>query len=106
MANELKINLNVEEMSKAGIDFGHSVSKLHPKMKPYVAGIKNNVHMINLEKFTQEFEKALKFISQLASEGKVILFVGTKIQMRDFVRKAAESCQMPYVVERWLGGTF
>jgi|SRR3989344_7073255 len=106
MTDETKINLNIDDMAKAGLNFGHAVSKLHPKMKPYVAGIKSNVHMFDLEKTAKEFEGALKFISKLAGEGKTILFVGTKIQMQEFTRQAAQDCGMPYVVERWLGGTF
>lgn len=106
MPSDIKINLNIEEMAKAGLNFGHTVSKLHPKMKPYVSGIKSNVHMIDLEKTAKEFEGALKFISGLVAEGKTILFVGTKIQVKDLVKQAAESCRMPYVTERWLGGTF
>ncbi len=106
MADELKIKLNIEEMAKAGVNFGHSVSRLHPKMKSYVSGIKSNVHIIDLEKSAKEFEMALKFISNLVLEGKTILFVGTKIQMKEFVKNAAEECKMPYVIERWLGGTF
>ncbi len=101
-----KINLNTEEMAKAGVNFGHTVSKLHPKMKDYVAGIKNNVHMIDLEKSKEELEKALNFIANLSKDNKVILFVGTKIQIKEIVRKTAEICKMPYVTERWLGGTF
>jgi small subunit ribosomal protein S2 len=106
MAEDIKSSiLNTEEMAKAGVDFGHSVSKLHPKMKPYVTGIKNNVHMIDLEKTAKDFEIALKFIGKLISEGKTILLVGTKIQVREFVKTTAETCGMPYVTERWLGGT-
>lgn len=93
-------------MQTAGLHFGHRVSRLHPKMKPYVSGIKNNVHTIDLEITAKEFEKALKFISKLASEGKTMLFVGTKIQVKQLVKRAAENSRMPYVVERWLGGTF
>ena len=69
-------------------------------------GVKNNVHIIDLEKTSKEFEKALKFISHLISEGKTILFVGTKIQMKQFVKSNAELSGMPYVIERWLGGSF
>ena len=98
--------LNVDEMAQAGVNFGHRVSKLHPSMKQYVSGIKNNVHTFDLEKTAKELEKALDFISKLASEGKTILIVGTKIQLRDLVKNAAEECGMPYVTERWLGGTF
>ncbi len=100
------IKLSIDDMAKAGLNFGHRVSKLHPKMKQYVAGIKSNVHMIDLEKSAKEFERALKFISKLVLEGKIILFVGTKIQVKELVKEAAQACKMPYVIERWLGGTF
>ena len=106
MADDSNIHLNVDDMQKAGLHFGHRISRLHPKMKPYVSGIKNNVHIIDLEKAGKEFEKALHYISSLAKEGKTILFVGTKIQMKEHIKKSAEVCGMPYVVERWLGGTF
>lgn len=98
--------LNTEDMAKAGLNFGHRISKLHPKMKQYVSGIKNTVHMIDLEKTAKEFELALKFISDIISQNKTMLFVGTKIQVRSIVKDTAEKCRMPYVVERWLGGSF
>lgn len=104
MAKDIK--LNVEEMEKAGVNFGHRVSKLHPKMKDYVSGMKNGVHVFDLEKTSKEFEKALTFISKIISEGKTIIFVGTKIQLRALIQDAAKECQIPYVTERWLGGTF
>lgn len=106
MAKDTKIHLNIEEMNTAGLNFGHTVSKLHPKMKPFVKGIKSNVHMFDLEKTIKEFEKALQFISKTVKEGKTIMFVGTKIQMKHMVKTSAEACDMPYVTERWLGGTF
>lgn len=106
MTEDVKINLNVDEMATAGVNFGHTVSKLHPKMKSFVTGIKNNVHMIDLEKTVKELEKALHFISRTIKEGKTIAFVGTKIQVKNIVKTSAENCNMPYVTERWLGGTF
>ncbi len=107
MSDDTKASiLNVEAMQTAGLHFGHRVSRLHPKMKPYVSGIKNNVHIIDLEKTEKDFAKALEFIAKMASEGKTILFVGTKIQMKSFVKSHAEASGMPYVIERWLGGTF
>ena len=93
-------------MEKAGVNLGHKVSKLHPKMKPYVSGIKNGVHIFDLEKTTKELEKALAFISKIVSEGKSIVFIGTKIQLRGIVQDAAKELGIPYVTERWLGGTF
>lgn len=100
------VRLNVDEMAEAGVQFGHKVSKLHPKMKPFVSGIKNNVHIFDLEKTSKELQLALEFISKLVAEGKTILFVGTKIQTKALVKATAEECGMPYVTERWLGGTF
>jgi small subunit ribosomal protein S2 len=93
-------------MQQAGLHFGHRVSKLHPKMKPFVSGVKNNVHVIDLEKSSKEFQKALQYISKLAAEGKTLMLVGTKVQGRELVRRAAQEVSMPYVVERWLGGIF
>ncbi len=98
--------LSVEEMEAAGVNFGHKVSKLHPKMKQYVSGIKNNVQIFDLEKTADELAKALSFISKTVSDGKSIVFVGTKIQLRALVQAGAEECGVPYVTERWLGGTF
>lgn len=100
------INLSVDEMAAAGVNFGHRVSKLHPKMKPYVSGIKNGVHLFDLEKTAKELSKALAFVSKTVAEGKTIVFVGTKIQLKGIVQLAAEECGVPYVTERWLGGTF
>jgi len=105
MAKE-DIKLSIEEMEKAGVNFGHKVSKLHPKMKEYVSGVKNGVHIFDLEKTSKEFIKALTFLSKIISEGKTIIFVGTKIQLRAIIQEAAETCGIPYVTERWLGGTF
>lgn len=101
-----QVNIGIEEMTEAGVNFGHKASRLHPKMKPYIIGVKNNIHIIDLEKTAKELEKALKFIERLVSEGKTILFVGTKIQIRGQIKIIADECSLPYVAERWLGGTF
>jgi len=92
------------EMLKAGVHFGHQTSRWHPKMKDYIFGTRNGVHIIDLERTTQELEKTLDFVKTLASQGKVILFVGTKHQARELVKQAAISCGMPYLAERWIGG--
>lgn len=98
--------IDIEEMAKIGVSFGHKFSNLHPKMKNYVSGIKNGVHIIDLEKTAKELDKALKFVSKIISEGKTIVFVGTKIQIKNLVKSVAQDCGLPYVTERWLGGTF
>ena len=92
------------EMLKAGVHFGHQTSKWHPKMKQYIFGSKNGVHVIDLERTQEELDKTLKYVKSLSASGKVVLFVGTKHQARDIIKEAAESCNMPYLVERWIGG--
>lgn len=94
------------ELLKAGVHFGHKTSRWHPKMKPYIFGQRSGVHIIDLEKTQEMLEKALTYVKTLASEGKVILFVGTKEQAREMIKKAAIDCGMPYIDQRWLGGTF
>lgn len=91
-------------MLKAGVHFGHQKSRWHPKMQPYIFGLRNGVHIINLEETQKELEKTLDYVKSLVSEGKIILFVGTKRQARDIIKEAAESCSMPYLTERWIGG--
>lgn len=98
--------IDIEEMAKAGLHFGHKTSKRHPKMKPYLVGTKNTIYIIDLEKTAQKLQKALKFIKELISENQTLLFVGTRIQIKDLVKDVATECDMPYVSERWLGGTF
>lgn len=101
-----EFGLDIAEMAKAGLHFGQRTSKTHPKMLPYVFGVRNTIHIIDLEKTLPKLQEALRLIKKLASEGKVILFVGTKIQYKEIVKEIAEACGMPYVTERWLGGTF
>lgn len=99
-------HLNIEEMVKAGLHFGHRASKLHPKMRIFVSGVRNGINIIDLEKSLPKFKEALFFMRDLVVQGKIILFVGTKIQHKDLVQKTATECGFPYVVERWLGGLF
>ena len=106
MAKEVEIKLDTEEMAQAGVHFGHRTSRVHPKMQPYLYGVRNTVHIIDLEKTKEKFEEALKFIQELISENKILLLVGTKIQVKDLVKDIAKDCGLPYVNERWLGGTF
>ena len=98
--------INVEEMAKAGLHFGHKAAKVHPKMEPYLYGSRNAIHIIDLEKTKEKFEAALKFIKTLSAEKKLLLIVGTKIQAKDLVKDFAAELGLPYVNERWLGGTF
>ncbi|MBI5621927.1 30S ribosomal protein S2 [Candidatus Falkowbacteria bacterium] len=95
----------LEEMLKAGLHFGHQKDKWHPKMEQYIFAERNGVHIIDLEKTQIKLQAALQFITNTVKAGGVILFVGTKDQAKDSVTKAAQDCGMPYVSNRWLGGT-
>ncbi len=99
------LNLKTEEMAQAGLHFGHKSSKIHPKMKPYLYGVRNGVHIIDLEKTAEKLKEALNFIKEAVAQGKIILTVGTKIQAKALVKQTAEECGLPYITERWLGGT-
>jgi len=101
-----KYNLNIEEMAKAGLHFGHKKASVHPNMNPYLYGLRGSVYLINLEKTKEQFEKVLDSIDSLISNNKKILIVGTKIQAKDLVKEFAIECELPYVDERWIGGTF
>jgi len=100
------LNINLEEMAQAGIHFGHRTSRINPKMKPFLYGVRNGVNIIDLEKTIEKFKEALEFIQELISEEKVLLLVGTKIQVKNLVKEMAQEYSLPYVTERWLGGTF
>jgi small subunit ribosomal protein S2 len=99
-------NITLMEMLKAGVHFGHKTSLWNPKMSSYIYTQRNNIHILDLEKTKNKLDEALNFARDTAARGGIVLFVGTKRQAKDAVRKAAEACHMPYVVTRWLGGTF
>lgn len=94
----------VEEMLKAGMHFGHRTSKWHPKMEPFIFGARNGVHIIDLVKSKTYLIKALDYMKQAATEGKVILFVGTKSQVKYPMKEMALELGMPYITEKWMGG--
>ncbi|MDF1741630.1 MAG: 30S ribosomal protein S2 [Verrucomicrobiales bacterium] len=100
MSNEL-----ITELVEAGAHFGHQSRKWNPKMKPYLLGSKNAVHLIDLEQTVLQLDEAGKFLADLVSKGKKVLFVGCKRQAQDAVREAAEATNQFYVNHRWLGGT-
>jgi small subunit ribosomal protein S2 len=93
------------EMLQAGVHFGHRESRWHPKMKPFIFGSRNGIHIVDLEKTLGKLDEALTFVRDLTARGGVILFLGTKRQARDIVKKYAEECGAPYISGRWLGGT-
>lgn len=93
------------ELVEAGVHFGHQSQKWNPKMRPFIMGTKNKVHLINLEKTVEQIDEAGNFLSDLVSKNKKILFVGCKRQAQDAVREAAEATGQFFVNHRWLGGT-
>lgn len=95
---------SLEEMLKAGMHFGHRTHRWHPKMKPYIFGAKNGIYVIDLEKSQAKLAEALEFMSKLIKDGKTILFVGTKSQVKEPMKKMAEMTGQPYIVGKWLGG--
>lgn len=95
----------LEAMYRAGIHFGYSRSSRHPKMKPFLYGLKNGVEIFDLEKTISCLKKAEEFLTDLGAKGKLILLVSTKPELKDVVEKAGRELGVPYVLERWLGGT-
>lgn len=96
--------VDVKALLQAGAHFGHKTSRWHPKMAPYIHSKRDGTHIIDLTKTVEALETVLPFITRTVSEGKQILFVGTKRQAKDIVQKAAKEANMPFVTERWLGG--
>jgi len=95
---------SVLDLLKAGAHFGHQSSRWHPKMEPYIYGIRNSVHIIDLEKTVKKLEEAQEFIKKVVSNNGTILFLGTKKQVQGIIEKEAKRCGMPYISQRWLGG--
>jgi len=93
------------ELLQAGAHFGHQTSKWHPRMKKFIFGSRNGIHILNLEETQKGLEKALPYVKSIAARGGSVLFVGTKGQSAKIVEAAARACGMPFVNKRWLGGT-
>jgi small subunit ribosomal protein S2 len=98
--------ISLADLLKSGAHFGHKTSRWNPKMKPYIFTVRNDVHILDLEKTKKHLLKAASYVADVAKAGGVVLFVGTKRQARSIIKAKAEACGMPYVNVRWLGGTF
>jgi small subunit ribosomal protein S2 len=98
-------NIQMKELLEAGVHFGHQTRRWNPKMKPYIFGKRNGIHIVDLQKTLHHFEDAGEFIRDLAANGRNVLFVGTKRQAQDAIREEAERCGMFFMNHRWLGGT-
>ena len=95
----------VKEFLEAGVHFGHKSARWNPKMRPYIYARRNHIHIIDLKETLRGLLRAKKYLSKVASQNSLILFVGTKRQAAEPIEAAARKCGMPYVNERWLGGT-
>ena len=101
----MTVKVDMKTLLESGAHFGHKTSRWHPKMAEYIHSRKNGAHIINLEKTVEGFEKALPKITAIVKNGKKILIVDTQKQSKDLAKTVAESVKMPYVTERWVGGT-
>jgi small subunit ribosomal protein S2 len=97
--------ITMRQMLEAGVHFGHQTRYWNPKMGPYIFGARGKIHIINLEKTVPLFNDAMNFLSGVAQRRGMILFLGTKRSARDSIKEEAERCGMPYMNQRWLGGT-
>jgi small subunit ribosomal protein S2 len=101
----LAVEITMKELLEAGVHFGHQTRRWNPKMKEYIFGERNGIHIIDLQKTLKLFREASRFIGELSASGKTLLFIGTKRQAQESVAEEANRCGMFYVNHRWLGGT-
>jgi len=97
--------LSMKQLLEAGVHFGHEVRRWNPKMKRYIFAERNGIFIIDLQKTLVESDKSFKFLQDVAARGGTILFVGTKKQAQEILAAEAKRCGMPFINERWLGGT-
>ncbi len=97
--------VQVSDLIEAGVHFGHKASRWDPKMRPFIYGKRNLIHIIDLRETVRGLLRAYRYLAHVASQGSLILFVGTKRQAKETIEQEAQRCGMPYVSERWLGGT-
>jgi len=96
--------ITMKELLESGVHFGHQTRRWNPKMKDYIFGERNGIHIIDLQKTLKMFKEAARFIGEAAAENKSILFVGTKRQAQEAIAEEAKRCEMYYINSRWLGG--
>ncbi len=98
-------DVDIKKLLEAGAHFGHKTSRWNPKMKEYIHSKKNGIHIIDLTKTVEKLNEALEFVTKLSKSSQQILLVGTKLQSQEIIKDLAQKIKMPYVTERWLGGT-
>jgi len=96
--------ITMKELLEAGVHFGHQTKRWNPKMKEFIFGERNGIYIIDLQKTLKMFKEASKFVQDLANDGRIVLFVGTKRQAQDAIAEEAQRCGMFYINQRWLGG--
>jgi small subunit ribosomal protein S2 len=94
----------MKELLEAGVHFGHQTKRWNPKMKEYIFGERNGIYIVDLQKTLKLFKDAMRFVAEMAAQGKTVLFVGTKRQAQEAIAEEATRCQQYYVNQRWLGG--
>jgi small subunit ribosomal protein S2 len=97
--------IDFQKLVKAGVHFGHQTSRWNPKMAPFIWGFKNKVHLIDVSKTAYQLEKAAEFLKKVTSEGKTVLWVGSKKPAQEVIERVGKETGMPYVKNRWIGGT-
>jgi small subunit ribosomal protein S2 len=97
--------VQVNDLIEAGVHFGHRASRWNPKMRPFIYGKRNLIHIVDLRQTVRGILRAHRYLAALASRGSLVLFVGTKRQAKEAIEREASRCGMPFVSERWLGGT-
>lgn len=94
----------VQQLIESGVHFGHRASRWNPKMRPYIYGRRNKIHIIDVRETVRGLLRAKKYLAQVAAAGSLVLFVGTKRQAGEVIEEQARKCGMPFVAQRWLGG--
>jgi small subunit ribosomal protein S2 len=101
----LPVEISMKDLLEAGVHFGHQTRRWNPKMREYIYGERNGIHIIDLQKTVKMFRDASRYVTEMAAHGKAVLFVGTKRQAQDAIAEEAKRCGMFFVNHRWLGGT-
>lgn len=97
--------VQVNDLIESGVHYGHRASRWNPKMRPFIYGKRNLIHIIDLKETVRGLLRAYRYLAKVASQGSLVLFVGTKRQAKEAIERESQRCGMPYVSERWLGGT-
>ena len=100
----MAVEITMKELLEAGVHFGHQTRRWNPKMKEFIFGERNGIHIIDLQKTLKMFREAARYVTELSAQGRSILFVGTKRQAQEAVAEEAKRCSMHFVNNRWLGG--